>query len=153
MKVIELTRGRATIVDDEDFEYLAQWRWHYTTVGYAMRSGKKGGKSFKVSMSRQIMAAPKDLEVDHINGDKLDNRRENLRLCLPEENIRSRGPNKNNTSGYRGVTYSKKERKWLAQITFQRKLTRIGVFESPEEAHEAYKVAALKLHGDFIFRT
>ena len=89
------------------------------------------------------------LVVDHINGNPLDNRRTNLRVCTNAENMRNRGKNKNNTSGFKGVTYFKFAKLWKAQIKVDRKGVFLGYFKTPEAAHQAYCEAAAKYHGDF----
>lgn len=150
MRAIELTKGRVTVVDDEDFEVLAQWRWHLGGSGYAARTRRIGGrKTEKVLMHRVIMGNPEGMHIDHINGDPLDNRRSNLRIVTRFQNEQNRGKNKNNTSGYKGVTFSKKEQKWVAQITANGKSYRAGCHASPEAAAQAYNEAATRLHGEF----
>jgi len=117
-----------------------------------MRSGKPRVKSRinqkLVRLHRLIAGAvEKDQKVDHINGNTLDNRRSNLRICSNSENLRNRGKNINNTSGYKGV--SKRRNKWAAQVKHNYKTIFLGLFDTPEEAHEAYKRAADKLHLEY----
>jgi len=92
---------------------------------------------------------PIDHEVDHINGDKLDNRICNLRLATRAQNMQNRGNRRSNSTGYKGVTFSKSRQKFIAQIVANGRYYRLGQFATAEAAHEAYKSAALKLHGDF----
>jgi hypothetical protein len=93
--------------------------------------------------------------VDHINGNTLDNRKENLRLCNNTENCRNSKKSVNNTSGYKGVSYVPWSGKWLrnkpwrAYIVVDRKQISLGMYKTKEEAHEAYKQAAVKYHGEF----
>jgi len=89
-------------------------------------------------------------EIDHINGDKLDNRRENLRSATRSQNKMNSGKPKNNTSGYKGVCWYKRGNKWRAQIGINGKLKHLGYFEDKEEAAKAYKKAAEKYHGEFV---
>jgi len=87
-------------------------------------------------------------EVDHINGNRADNRAKNLRKASRAENGSNiRAPKANNTSGYLGVTFSAKRSKWQAQITVNRKHMNLGLYNSPIEAHEAYVAAKRKLHA------
>jgi hypothetical protein len=121
MKKIKLTKGFEAIVDDEDFEYLSQWKWHISTNGYAMRKehihiakNKYGHKIFR--MHRVINNTPDDLFTDHINRDKLDNRRVNLRTVNKSQNGLNVGVGSANTSGYKGVYWDKFNNKWRAEI-------------------------------------
>lgn len=88
--------------------------------------------------------------IDHINGAPSDNRIENLRKCAASENGYNRGRQKNNTSGYKGVTWSKSAEKWQAQISANGKRICLGMFGCPAEAHKAYCKAAKQLHGEFF---
>ena len=101
MKKIKLTQGKVALVDDGDFEWLSQWKWTYKNGGYAYRSiGSKG----HIFLHRAIMKSPKNLEIDHINGNGLDNRRSNLRFATHKQNIRNQQKQKNRTSKYKGVS-------------------------------------------------
>ena len=93
------------------------------------------------------MSPPDNMEVDHINGDKLDNRKENLRVCTHRENGKNQKISINNTSGYKGVFANHKN--WQAVIGVDGKPIYLGTYPSPEKAAEAYDVAAKKYHGDF----
>lgn len=88
--------------------------------------------------------------IDHINGDRLDNSKENLRICTKGENQRNSGKQVNNTSGYKGVSWCKKDRKWVAQISHGNKIRCIGRYSTPELAYEAYCVRGRELHGEFF---
>ena len=121
-------------------------------VSVAERTGEKtdgGWYKYKKSYAhRLIMKAPKGLQVDHINGDRTDNRKSNLRLCKNASNNRNKGP----FSGkYKGVHFSKKLNKWVAQITKNRKMYHIGVFADQDEAARAYNKMAKKLHEKYAF--
>nr|WP_064759029.1 HNH endonuclease [Escherichia coli] len=86
--------------------------------------------------------------IDHINGNRTDNRICNLRLATLAENSRNRSAQKNGC-GYKGVYYSKRQRKWVGQIRANGIKHHLGVFDNPEDAHKAYCIAAKNLHGDF----
>ena len=87
--------------------------------------------------------------IDHINGDKLDNRIENLRAATVGQNQHNRKTNANNTSGYKGVSWNKALKKWTARITLERKIIHLGYFANVEEAAEVVRKAREELHGDF----
>lgn len=159
-KEIKLTHGKVTLVSIEDYECLSQWKWHLAGRNYEyvyrsthIGSAKNGTrKQIHISMHRQIMNAPKDLQVDHINGNKLDNRRSNLRLCNNSQNHQNIGLTKKNTSGFKGVRLDKRKwrnKRWLAEIKTKEKSLFLGYFETKEEAATAYNQAAKKHHGEF----
>lgn len=158
MKLIQLSMGKAyAIVDDADFEYLNQWKWkltggratrnqHIGTVGN-WREGKRKDKA--VLMHRVIMGEPIDMEIDHINGNPLDNRKVNLRACTHQENRANTKRPVNNTSGYKGVYWHKQRSRWCTQITFMNKTYTLALFENPEEAAKEYDHVAKQLFGKY----
>ena len=149
MKVIKLTRGKVAIVDDEDFEELNRYKWHYNNRGYAARSigGRKDKKN--VLMHRVMLSTPTGTYVDHINGDKLDNRRVNLRLCTNVENCRNRGKQTNNKSGYKGVVCRSDTGKWVTHIKYNGTRLTFGQFDNKHDAARMYNFWAADLHGEF----
>jgi hypothetical protein len=92
---------------------------------------------------------PGDLRIDHINGNPSDNRISNLRLATQSQNLCNRGKQRNNTSGYKGVSWEKASQKWQAHIKRNGRQVNLGRFDTPDEAHAAYVAAAEKLHEDF----
>jgi len=92
---------------------------------------------------------PVGMDVDHINQDKSDNRIENLRLGTRSQNKSNSKKHKDNRSGFKGVTYYKRYNKWMAQISHNYKKITIGYFDTPQEAHAAYKKKAIELFGEF----
>jgi hypothetical protein len=155
MKRISLTRGKFAIVDDENYEWLiAMGNWCCSTGGYAVLNinhKKPNGKcgNSKKWMHREIMNPPSRLNVDHINGDKLDNRKSNLRVCTHSENMKNRKTSKNSISELKGVIAHKPSGKWVAQIKSNKIRYYLGFFEDKYEAAKAYNAAALKYHGEF----
>lgn len=146
MKYIPLTQGKRTIVDDDMYEYLTCWDWHYAT-GYAKRADWDNGKMKIIRMHHIILPLKDGLQCDHINGNRLDNRKENLRLVTKAQNMMNRGLQKNSTSGYKGV--NKHQGKWRAYILEYGKQKHLGVFKDKKEAAKAYNTMAKKLHGEY----
>lgn len=147
MKEIKLTQGKTAKVDDEDYEWLSQWKWYYAK-GYAARYDiTKSSKT--LYMHREIMKCPDNIQVDHINLDRSDNRKENLRTCTNKENTRNSGKQRNNTSGYNGVTFRKDNNKWRARIKVDGKIIHLGDFNEKHSAAEAYDRAAIEYYGNF----
>jgi hypothetical protein len=131
------------VVDDSDYAWLSQFKW-CVSAGYAMNA-KMG------SMHRLLAGAKHGQCVDHVNGDKLDNRRSNLRIATHSENSRNRKRPKTNTSGFKGVSWHVKHGKgaWRASIWLNGKNRELGRFASPQAAHEAYASAAAEHYGAF----
>lgn len=156
MKTIKLTKGRFTIVDDDLFEFLNQYKWHYQ-FGYAKRMIRVNGQRKALHLHRFIINAPNHLQVDHINGDSLDNRRENLRLCSQKDNAKNRSMSKNNKSGFPGVYYYEKYGKYCAQATVNGSKKTLGYFDTKEEAFEARQEVVKEHYKSFApvnpFRT
>lgn len=159
MKEIPLTKGKFTTVDDETFEVLVKFKWH-CVKGYAVRNhyigvAKIGAVRLEViKMHRQITNCPKELQVDHINGNKLDNRKENLRVCTSRENTINSKIRSDSTTGFKGVTKkkwgTKGQFKYCARITVEGgKRVHLGYFNKAEDAAKAYDKAAKELHGEF----
>lgn len=149
MKEIALTKGKVTIVDDEDYEFLSSFKWHFSR-GYAWRNITIArGKGTTISMHRVIMGLEMgdERQADHINGNKLDNRRSNLRICSNAENQRNTKTPTTNTSGFKVVNLLKG--RWRASIWHQNKQHYLGRFDTPEEAHATYCKAASELYGEF----
>lgn len=154
MVEIQLTQGKVALVDDEDFERLSQFKWCAYTGGcnyYAMTNiRKKDGKRTSLQMHRFIMSVfDSKTIIDHINGNGLDNRKDNLRICTQAENTRNRSKSLNNTSGFKGVYWHKYDKKWHAQIIINYKKIHLGIFTCKIEAAQAYNQAAIKYHGEF----
>lgn len=148
MKQIPLTKGQFALVDDEDFEALSKSKWCLSSSGYAITSKTVQYKVSHILMHRVITGAEKGLYVDHIDMNKLNNQKANLRACTNAQNQM----NKNKLKGkskYKGVTYIKKANKWAAQIRANYKYVWLGQYHSEEEAALAYNVAAIEHHGEF----
>lgn len=141
MKYIELTQGKKAIVDDEDFECLNKFKWRYLN-GYAVRTVtiSKGVRKPEW-MHRVINKTPKEFLTDHINHNKLDNRKKNLRAVSASLNLLNRGVRKDNKSGYTGVYWHKQHKKWYVQINFLGEHIFVGLFNSKQQAIMAHSKA------------
>lgn len=149
MKKIKLTRGKYAIVDDEDFEWLNQWKWYCSGYEYVVRSetGVKSNLRQNIFLHRILMNTPKGMETDHINGNKLDNRKSNLRICTRSQNEINKSLGINNTSGFKGVSWHKNRKKWQGKI--QKK--HLGYFDKKKNAIKTYNKTAKKLFGEFAY--
>ncbi len=153
-KEIPLSKDKVTIVDESDYSILIQWKWYYANSGYAGKSTHiplgRGKRKIKCDlMHRIIMNCPKNMQVDHINMDKLDNRRLNLRICTRTENKGNIKSYKNSTSLFKGVSWDSSRKKWLAQMVKGGKKILMKRFSSEIEAALAYNEAAKKYFGEF----
>lgn len=136
-------------VDDEDFEYLNQFRWSLPS-GYAGRTITVDGKRSAILMHREIMGCTKGdgQEVDHIDGNRLNNQRSNLRLVTRTQNHGNCRHRDNCSSKFKGVTLVKRTGKWQAQITCNYKDYYLGSFMTETDAALAYNKKALELFGE-----
>lgn len=152
-KLIPLTKGRFAIVDSEDFEWLNQWKWQFDH-GYATRrqwiAGGKG-RGIKIYLHRLIMNNPINDRVDHIDGNRLDCRRENLRICTHSQNLMNRGKNSNNTSGFKNIIFDKARNKWKVGIKINYKSHYLGRFKDIKDALIAQRCGEKKYFGEFAF--
>jgi len=154
LKRIKLSRDRFAIIDSGDYESLVKFKWYCNHYGYAVREryfGMVGGKRKRgcVWMHREITSAPSGIFVDHKNGNKLDNRRSNLRLATNQQNKANESPKRSNTSGFKGVVWCKKRKRWVAQITFWGKCLNLGGYKNKKEAALRYDEAAIRFFGLF----
>jgi hypothetical protein len=149
-KQIKLTKGMTAIVDDEDYERLSSFKWFFMGNKYAARNIRcDNGKQRPLWMHREIINASEGMQVDHINGNKLDNRRENLRLCTQSQNLGNRTYSGDFSSKYKGVSFSKKRNKWTSGIRINTKRIYLGLYEDEVVAANAYNHAARRLFGEF----
>lgn len=145
-------KTRFCYFDLEDYKIIKQHYWIIPN-----RSDKyviSENKTKRIYMHRFVMGLgdyDKIIVVDHINHDKSDNRKKNLRICTQSENSKNVKARKNNTSGYIGVSWDKNRNKWHSQITFNRKCINLGRFENIEDAIAARKEAEKKYFGEFAY--
>lgn len=158
MKKIELTQGKTALVSDEDYEYLMQWKWHVykaTTGGwYAKRNmnkkeAEKAGKRRAVYMHRVIaerMGLDMSKFIDHNDRDSLNNCRSNLRSVTQKQNQENRGLQSKNKSGYAGVWFNKRSKKWVACLGHNKEKIHLGTYSDKEDAVKARKEAEKKYY-------
>lgn len=155
MKKIKLTQNQYALVDEEDFDFINQFRWQAiykpnSNYFIATKADKRiNGKQRHTYMHRLIMNAPTGLDIDHINHDGLDNRKCNLRLCTKKEN-RMNIKKKESRWGYKGIDFrDSNKNKWIAQIKFNKKSIYIGCYPDKISAAKAYDEKAKELFGEF----
>lgn len=151
MKTIKLTQNKVALVDDADYKRLNQFKWYYNE-GYAVRASKRdNGKRPLISMTREILGLNfgDKRQADHINHDKLDNRRENLRICTKTQNGHNR-LSQQSTSKFKGIYWNKRAKKWFAQIKIDGNPKYLGLFKMEELAALAYDIAAMQYHNEFV---
>lgn len=147
-------KGYDVLVDDESVSLVNAYKWRVDDKGnrvYFSRRIYIDKKKTYASLHR-ILADCKNNDgkvVDHINGNTLDNRKCNLRVCTMAENTRNRKMQKNNTSGIKGVSYNKRDKRWTAHIRINNKQIHLGNYIDKYEAFEAYKKASVKYHGEY----
>lgn len=131
--------GRFFLIDEDDYEEASKYLWYISKEGYA--TNRLVG-----TLHRVLMKYPEG-DIDHINRNKLDNRRCNLRICTPQENAMNCPKRKNNTTGYKGVRFDKRNKKYYSVL----KNVTLGYFDNPIDAAKAYDVAAIKSAGEFAY--
>lgn len=154
-KQIKLTQGKFALVDDDDFERLNKFKWCIGSGGYAIRDIKRNGKNKREYMHRIINQTPKELFTDHINGNKLDNRKENLRNCTTKQNAMNVKVHKDNYLGEKGIYIhtnhhpSKSYKYFRARIMVNGECIHIGLFKTLENAITARVAAEKKYQGEY----
>ena len=152
-RLIPLTQGQIAVVDRADYPALSRYKWFAHKEGRTFYAVGNGQKRKHIIMHRMIMNAPKNMQVDHIDHDGLNNTRKNLRLCTPAQNRYNMRPQKNkkNRSKLKGVFYVKSKKKYKAQIGFKGKTKHIGYYKTQKHAGKAYDKMAKKLFGEFAY--
>lgn len=160
MREIQLTQGQVAIVDDEDYEALARFKWlaqRNRATWYAVSYARlPDGREAKVLMHRAILGVGPGVQLDHENRNKLDNRKENLRIATSRENNQNVGKREGLSSRFKGVTWRKARHKWQAAIRAgeigpngESRSVHLGLYDDEELAAHAYDGAALASFGRF----
>lgn len=161
MKTINLRNGNKLLLDDDDFARFSWLNWYQNDNGYVVTDTPKvkrnEGYSAKQRIHRLIVQCPEGMDVDHANGNKLDNQKSNLRICTRSENLANKEALENKMySPLKGAYFCKRRKKWLSLVrtderlkSGKRKQKSLGYFDSAEKAHEAYKAWAQEYYGDF----
>ncbi len=151
---IELTQGKVAIIDDKDFPIVANYKWYAFQSKhdwYAQVHIKGNNKRTSLQMHRLIIGVLPSIQIDHIDHNGLNNRRSNLRFATNQQNNFNRKSHVNSSSKYKGVSWKKRERKWVAQISIKGKNKHLGYYANEKEAAMAYNKVALKLFGNFAY--
>lgn len=150
MKYITLTRTKRVALNDKDFIEQSQFKWSVTHIKYRWYATRLDGKPPKrIYMHREIIKAPMGVKVDHKDGNGLNNQRGNLRLATNSQNGANRGRNRNNKSGYKGVSWDARNGKWRASISINHLSINLGRFTSRRNAAMVYDAAARLHFGEF----
>ena len=156
-KEIELTNGMVAIVDDEDYNYLLDYNWRCLKNGrtcYAIFGRRINGKYSLVWMHRMIMdAKDRKQEVNHINHNGLDNRRQNLRITTHDKVVIQSQVLNNKTTKHKGISYHKPSNKWRSRISINGKTIYLGYYINEIEAAKAYEKKAIEIFGEFAHIT
>lgn len=151
-RFIALTLGKVAEVDICDYDWLNQWSW-YANKGrwgfYAIRQVWDGTRQRQLTMASFILGLPRGALVDHMDQDKLNNRRYNLRPATQTQNVHNVGIRSTNTSGYIGVSFQKERNHYQANISHNNKQFNIGKYKTALEAAIAYDVECVRLRGEF----
>ncbi len=152
---IPLTQGKFALVDAEDFAAVSLWSWcaikgRKGVSWYAHANTEKaGGGRRYVKMHRYVLQPLAGLEIDHVDGDGLNNRRSNLRISTRQENSRNVPRHRDGSSRFKGVSWYRRDSCWRSCITVNDRQIHLGYFQDEAEAAAAYDAAAVRLFGEF----
>jgi hypothetical protein len=149
---VPLTQGFESVIDSSDIHLIEGFNWYamrQKQTVYAFRNEIIDGKASLVSIHRTIAGHPHGMQVDHRDGNGLNNRKSNLRIATHQQNNLNRRFSEKNSSGLKGVSWCKERNKWLSQIQIAGKSFNLGRFDTKEDAYNAYCAYSKKLHGEF----
>jgi len=148
MKEIQLTRGYVAVVDDDDYVLLSKYKWFALKQKTGIYARRSISKHCKIAMHTQIMNTPLGLEIDHIDGNGLNNRRTNLRVVTRRQNQQNKHILKR--SPLLGVSFDSRHNKWQSKICVNGKIKFLGSYDSDTEAHIRY-VQELDMLGEIMY--
>lgn len=137
------------LMDDENYDWLNEYNWYLDKDKYAITNVIINNKKTTKKMHRLIMDEPKNMQIDHIDNNKLNNQKHNLRIVNAQQNQMNRVSNKNSSSIYKGVSYAKRYKKWQSRIIFDRKTIFLGYFINEKDAAIAYNKMAEKIFKEY----
>jgi len=150
MREIILYKNKGIVlIDNEDFEIISKYKWHNNGCGYAKTSIKINNKWVNVYMPHIILNIPKNIFIDHIDGNPLNNQKENLRIVTNSQNQMNSKKQKNTISKFKGVSWDKGRKRFVACIKLNNKSCSLGRFKSEIDAAKAYNKKAKELYGEF----
>lgn len=150
--LIGLTRGLIAVADEDAFDLAAGMKWYAISCGskfYACHTKRRKDLSETILLHRLLTGAPNGMVVDHINGDTMDNRSANLRVCTAQENLWNQSVRRDSASGVRGIRQDKKSGRWKVSVMRDRRDHWVGSFETLDAAKAAHEAASLRLYGQF----
>jgi hypothetical protein len=144
----DVKRKRLVMVDDEDFNYLDALNWQVDNQNVVSTHTKINGERL---IHRIILKPPKGVEIDHIDGNRLNNQKSNLRFATSSQNKINRGARKDNKSGYKGVSWHKQRKCWTVRLTINGKYKHLGLYKDIKKAAQVYNQNALKHYGEYAW--
>jgi hypothetical protein len=148
--VLPVSKGNQALVDDDDWIRLSRFSWNIHPGGYASRVLYQDKRAHTILLHREVMNAPPGTQVDHIDGNKLDCRKSNLRFCNYNQNgANCKKPSHGVTSRFKGVYWNKNANKYQANIMVNKKTIYLGIYDCEIAAAQAYNKAASSHFGEF----
>jgi len=150
--ILYTSNGDEILIDTDDYEIVKDYTWWIGAKGYAVTDVRQGDRYKRILMHRLIMEPRANMEIDHINHNKIDNRRSNLRECTTKENVRYARTRSDNISGVTGVGFTKRENRWRARIFVDGKEKGLGYYKNKEDAIKARLKAEKKYFGEYAYQ-
>lgn len=149
VRYIPLTKGKFAIVDAADYERVAKYKWYASGMGGRLYAARRQDDK-AIYLHRFLTNAPKGMVVDHKDGNRLNDRQSNLRVCTQRQNIYN-SPPRGKASRFKGVGWDKRHNKWVAGIRYYGRNIYLGLFQDEAEAARAYDRKAHELFGEYAY--